>query len=406
MIYRGKRLNATAFYSAPEFSRTCLIKSSGWSGEALMVYTLGKNLYESMLYNWDVLLKDYHLRKKDRYEFDDSYFHHGIFAYTDEGPALKALIQDMVRIDPEQRISLETVISRMVKIRCSLTVHMHQHCLEQLKVLKTYQFVYNPGLRSFITETERLLNTRHFLDLSSINARIQGKLAPLLLDVKINEHKALLQYCHEQYEQLVAMDDHWLDADFYAEKEAKFASLDEGEIDDYPAGLIGIEESLREGRACVMSRMWRQRQHATHMLHQILMHRCGEKDQAILQYVCDKDRLLSLSIKNAQAVKQLHQEIQQTLESLEAPELQQIKHTIAKLRTKRVALGWCGIAYFFSHKRKIFPTEADEADILEESLAKLPLVERNNAHHHLEIMGVKVKKSVRTATVLQKCAGF
>lgn len=384
LIQSDNRIIATSYYSAPETRRACLVDEEGWYGEALEVYTLGKNLYECMLYHSNDMVQRYRTQMKNCYEFGSVYFEDAIFKWTNEGPEIKALIQDMVKIDPKQRISLEEVINRLVMIRCSSQRQMHKYCLEQLEILKTYQFVYNPDTKHFITEITKLLTQPSYLDLRTIHARIQQKLTPLLCNERINRLKSSLYNCHEQYERIKAMDDHWLEQSFYRERDEEFASLDRGEEYDYPVGLICMEDYLCEGQAYVMRHLWRQRRQIKLMLDKILMYRFGQSDQAILQYVCDKDRLLSLSIRDARTINHLYQEIKQMLECLESPELEKIRQTIQQGDIKSKPPRRCGIEYFFSYKRKVYVADGDDAKNLEEKMAKLSLEERKNMCHPCE----------------------
>lgn len=204
--------------------------------------------------------------------------------------------------------------------------------------------------------------------------------------------KSVLQDCCKEYSQLLAMEEHWLPPSFYVEREAELARLETGEDYDYSVALICTQNSLTDGKAFSMSHLWRLIAQVRNMLEPILTYQFGEKDQVVLQYVCDLDRVLSLSTSNAKSVLVLQQDIRQMLVSLEALELQKIRRAIHLQRTNGTQSAWCGIEYFFSYKRKLLPAKAINADVIEETLDKIPLMERKNVRHDIENEPPKVQK--------------
>lgn len=105
----------TPYITAPELESD---ESNIVDIDKAAVYTIGKNLYESLLRFVPNAHRNYNtLNKKGRYpyavvELPDAYFKHEIFAEP-----FKSLIQSMTRADPAARISNDELFSQLLNIK-------------------------------------------------------------------------------------------------------------------------------------------------------------------------------------------------------------------------------------------------------------------------------------------------
>lgn len=163
-----------------------------------------------------------------------------------------------------------------------------------------------------------------------------------------------------------------------------------------PQALLLLKRSLAAMLEDVKRRNWQSLQRACSQLDIILSYQSGTKDEVILEYVCNTERNLFLSLHDVSLMKELCMDVQQMLASLETPELQKIRAYIHTTPDPMKRTPCCGIGFFFAHKRKLLPLEAEVTEVIEDTLAQLPLKERQYIRTYVDNSeSLKVQQAFR-----------
>lgn len=390
--HSNRRPISTQYSSAPE----TLKPQKMWDADAIHTYTLGRNIYECLVAADPAMRAVYYMGDRNVYEFYLYQFEMKTFIGNRKFNLLSNLIREMVKKDPEKRISFKCAMEKMKEIRYGFVLHRQQRSLANLNRLKSYQFAHNAQFKEYIkTSQDCVNNTNNVSDLVNLDLDIQYKLQPLLKNKKTNEAMQSLRLCEYRYNELLASGDQLEDPIFYAELERDFTALYSGEDANYYATLIVLSEVIMNRRTEITRGLWLIMSECRAMLGELLQYQFGEHDRETLNYIYEKDRQLIPAcmwvpdVTRAAEIKQLHQEIKQMLESLKNRELQQIRRAIHKQRAPK----GCGVTFFFRHKYS-----AETADAMETMLGQLPLSERPNVRQHLATQPASVQRAFNTVS--------
>ncbi|MDF1646004.1 MAG: hypothetical protein P1U61_03340 [Legionellaceae bacterium] len=150
-------LLATTYMNPPELKYS---KTKAFSGDKMHAYMLGKSLYQyvtratpHIFYGKDKAGR--RIIKTDASELD---FTHAVFE-GEAGLAVKQLIQDVVKNNPDERISLAETHARLASINAQYTQTLHETSVAYLAQLEAlYADSSDVEMKRFIGETQALMS--------------------------------------------------------------------------------------------------------------------------------------------------------------------------------------------------------------------------------------------------------
>lgn len=198
------------------------------SGESLHVYTFGKNLYEYLIASSESKYDKSYLQAIDgrRFNYEDFM----IFRIDPEGKALKKLIEDCVRPEPADRISMKEALASLQKIQLEKTIkttisnlipfHLYPwHIMEQyLQTLSSLDLDQLQAFQKILTfeQVNAELKTLETKINSNYERNFKKMMQDLSLLVQQYPHKAVqsaYETLYEQYKTLKPNDYAYFEAD-------------------------------------------------------------------------------------------------------------------------------------------------------------------------------------------------
>ncbi len=150
ILRSGSRIAYTQYASAPE-NNPKNSQQTGIYADKIHVYQLGRCFYECVISYDPAIWAEYHKEARKTNEFSSSHFDYPVFKLlpiidSAVGYYIQNLIEHMVVVDPQKRISLHDALSRMRQIRPLLDEHTPK--LDELRV----------KLEGLIQESRDMLN--------------------------------------------------------------------------------------------------------------------------------------------------------------------------------------------------------------------------------------------------------
>ncbi|CAM3050546.1 Uncharacterised protein [Legionella steigerwaltii] len=289
------------------------------SAEKAHAYTLGKNLY-------NYLTGHQHTFKlpPDGTKFN---FEATVFA-TEEGQALKKLIEDLVKSDPAQRISVEEAVTRMKQIKKSMELtSAKKECHEVLHELEKYKYSENiEKLTAFIEEKIKIINEVQDVDvINGIKKELDGALTYLKEDQHTNEAITKLasekKECHEILEELKKYKYSGNNQELTEFMEKKLKKIDETiDVDE----IVGIKKELNETLNHIknnpniieaITKLTSTKKDCQDIFEELKRYKKGDNDQEIDALILEKQTLIENEL-DVEKVEQIKNELSATLSEI------------------------------------------------------------------------------------------